>query len=220
MATDNTPLTLIEAPAAWSAHALEVLTMIVESIGRMGLSNALARVDTGNCDGFGRGPRADDVRYALKEDIGLHDRIYDEVYRQFALAVCSGSVWRARVGVFLNVVTRRVTWRFATARATELFAEVQPSRWDLEVVDLIPAADRPIDEVLAWRELRDVALRHLAALTSEERELLGLDGDRDYRALAERWGMKRGALRVRAHRLVDRLRAAIYMELGDADAAE
>lgn len=222
MATVCTPLTLIEAPAAWAAHESEIPMTVMGTLRTMGLADARRRLDSLGLRGKGRLPSGVAVRRALQSDSGLYDRIYEAVVMQFARGVAAKRVWRDKVGGWLYRVTRRVTQRLATARAADLFAEIQPTATSGDpLVHVIDNSLLP-DELLQSLRLREVAARIYASLTPDERELLGLERDRDDVALARLLGTTPGALRVRRCRLLARIRRSIFQELGydDQEAAE
>ena len=96
------------------------------------------------------------------------------------------------------------------------------SRFDTETITLIPGDPGDFADRIA-RQVELAALRReLEGLTSLERDLLGIDGysTPNYPVLSLKYGMSEGALRVRRHRLLKRLRAALEKELGYGEAAE
>lgn len=212
------PLTALEAPSAWKAHEHEIRPMIIAEIEAMGLSNARKRVCTDYVSRIGSGPDDDYVRETLKVDVVLADTIHTRVERDFWVGIDRGQIERSKVGGWLYRVTCRATWRLATERAVQLFAHVYETKaWDDAGANL-PSDDNAADQALERAELLAITARYCAELTPDEHELLDLgDEPRDYGRLSDRLGVSIEALRVRAHRLLERLRRRLVADLADPE---
>lgn len=213
-------LTIIEAPAAWAAFAAELDIVIANAIRTMGLANARRGVATGNIDGVGRAPSTSGVRIALLRDIDLALEIRDAIWGYYCAQVIAGRIWRDRVAGWFQRVGTRTARRLATRRARQLFASVEAGAHGGSPLDRLADPAPALDEQLVDARLRELASRIIHELTDEERELLDVaDAPRDYAEMANRLGTTLGALRVRAHRLVARLRARVLEELGHVQEA-
>jgi len=217
-------LTVLEGPTVWSAFEHTELPLVMfGTIRDMGLSWACDGIDFGAAaSDLGAAPRLDEVRLALYRDEVVHEQICVRVWEQFCTAVSAGYVWRDQAGGFLATVTRRTTQRLATRRASELLAHASGDRGHGLASDRLGDGEPLPDEQLDTARLRAVLEHACAGLTELERSLLGLDdGMVDYAAISRATGIRVGTLRVRACRLVERIRARVLSEVGDVeDAAE
>jgi DNA-directed RNA polymerase specialized sigma24 family protein len=208
-------LTIIEAPAAWAAFAAELDIVIANAIRTMGLADARRGVAPGNIDGVGRAPSTSGVRVALLRDIDLALEIREAIWGYFCAQVIAGRIWRDGVGGWFQRVGTRTARRLATRRARELFRFVESGPNAGSPLDRVADPGPSLDERLDDARLRGLARGIIDELTEEERELLDLaEAPRDYAELAMRRNTTPGALRVRAHRLVARLRARLLEDLG------
>lgn len=150
------------------------------------------------------------MRRSLLEDIGLHDRIYEAVERDFRKAVGKGRVDINRVGGWLNRTTQRKTWKLATPRAKQLLREVQPYGTNTQIFERISDDCLFADELLANEEFRRRYDRIMVSLSLEDCQLLDAKVEgRGYAELAAIRGKTPGALKAKASRLCAWIRSQV-----------
>lgn len=208
--TSKNPLATNEASNTWQHSAYDVLAMIPRFIQTMGLPAPIDAERRESACALGGLPRKGDVRRALMADIGLQDRIYDAVERDFHRAVAKGQVDRNQIGGWINRTTQRKTWKLATQRARQLRLEIQPFHTDRQIFDNISDFGPPADELLADEEFRACYESVIVSLSVEDCQLLDAKAEGNgYSELAAIRGKTSGALKAEACRLCARIRRQV-----------
>lgn len=209
--TCENPLAEEQIEAEWQRHCLEVLMLIPGFIKNMGLPvpQESARFDA--LSELGCIPSEGAIRGTLRTDLGLHDKIWQAVERDFFRYARLGRVESDHVGGWLNRATERMTWKLATRRAKELFREIRSytnSNIFDHVSDSAPLPEELLSEKVFRRRLDSV----IANLPVEDLQLLDAKTEgRGYAVLALTRGKTTGALKAEACRLCAKIRREVLM---------
>jgi len=200
-------LSLEDAAELWRQAVPRLGVAIAKKIWKMGMPcrkeapRNFSDLDSGT-------PGTGAVKWALMRDKQFHEDIIQATAREFLETVRRGKLRHDSKPGIVFTIARCVTLKLATRRAREML-RTMASRTDVPAVDLVPSKLPNAESCLLTKEKRLRAAKLLRSLTEEERELLSAKADGSYEELALKLAVKPSALRTRASRLCDRLRAEL-----------
>ncbi len=209
------PLTPEEIEAAWQEAFLEIDKNILLIIRKMGFKRSLARLIEELVSAGQYVPTCDQLKLALIDDLDLHARIFERVYKDFRKAVTKAKVDRNHVGGWLNRTTRRKTWKLAMPRARELLYELQPYTEGTDELANIGNSEWSPDELLMLREFTERYAEVVASLSIRERRLFDAKiAGKGYADLAVAYHATTNAIKAEVSRLCQRI---VRLVRGDDD---
>ena len=119
--------------------------------------------------------------------------------------------WRALPSFSLNKNGTIQAYLFKIARNLTIDYQRKKKEASLEVIEDIMPSDENLEEIVARREEREMVARALKTLDEEERQIVVLRyfEDMSYEEISKVVGKNEGAIRVRLHRILKKLKEEI-----------
>lgn len=151
------------------------------------------------------------IRMCLLASEQFRSMVFAQVYLEFREAVETGRVPAAHARPILFVIARRVTQRLARMEGRHMADLIRPSPHGedgpLDVDDFVACSGADAEALVERAQCLRILRRLLAEMPPDDREiLLATKTDERYDELAARLQLKEGTARVRAHRLLTKLR--------------